>query len=86
MNNYYITFGSADYYPYGMDDYVLVKADTEHEARMVYRKYHPDVYEGILNFSFMYNQQEWDDGTSKYYDGEPAEVLTLTTTKECLGE
>lgn len=81
MNNYYITFGSAEYFPYGRDEYVLVKADNEMLARKTYRKVHPDYHEGILNFSSIYNEEEWNEISDKYYkDIKPAEILVGVET------
>lgn len=78
LNNYYITFGSNPQYPY-QNRYMVVKAVDESLARRQFMRVHPNPYpdqEDVANFSFIYNEKDWRESVSTYYNGqEPVEVL-----------
>ena len=76
LNNFYVTFGSAEYYPYGRDAYIIVRAFTEREAARKYRKRHPDIHEGILNCAFLYNEKTFQSDVCSFYkDTVPSEII-----------
>lgn len=64
LDNFYFSFGTAEYFPY-QGGYVLVKAHNKQEAVKKYRSEHPDIQEGIINCSFIYTQEEWDQAHAK---------------------
>lgn len=73
---FYITFGTADHFPYGIKDYVVAYAQNEREASEAFRAKYPNVHEGLYNFDSIYDQDSWDNGIKKYYEGkEPVDVV-----------
>lgn len=82
LHPYYITFGTADHFPYGVNDYVIVNAHSESEACHTFQKKYPDHTPGIYNFAFIYSEKEWNqmELASKYYKDSPADVLDSPRT------
>jgi len=79
MNNYYFTFGTNEHYPYGINDYVEISANTEAEARDMFNRVHPPVVCDFLNCAFVYSEKEFNSFRDKYYKGVlPAERLVAT--------
>lgn len=74
MQPYYVTFGSANHFPFTRDEYILIYADNEHNAAELFRKHYPDYTPNVYNFAYMYSKNEWKD-VQKFYSGGPAEVL-----------
>ena len=79
MENFYFTFGSDDGYPYGADEYVMVKANNLNEAISLFKTVHPNRNNGCVNCAFWYSEEQWNggNGTSRYYKGiDPVEVIS----------
>lgn len=77
MNNkYYITFGTASHFPYGIKEYVVAYGKNEFEASEAFRSVHPNRIPNCYNYSFIYNQSDWENSISKFYEGiEPSEII-----------
>lgn len=75
---YYVTFGSAEHYPYGRGEYVMVYADSEKAASETFRKNYPDHTPGVGNYAFIYSKELWDREVSDFYHGSPSDVLRDT--------
>ena len=73
---FYITFGTADHFPYGFHDYVVVYAKDEASACESFRAKYPDAHEGYYNFAFIYDEDSWNGGVKAYYEGvKPADIV-----------
>ena len=73
---FYITFGAADHFPYGTNDYVVAYAENERDASEAFRTKYPDVHAGLYNYAFIYDQNSWKNGIKNYYEGkEPADTV-----------
>lgn len=75
---YYVTFGSAEHYPFDRSEYVMVYADSEKAASETFRKYYPDHTPGVGNYAFIYSKELWDREVSDFYHGGPSDVLRDT--------
>ena len=77
LNKFYFTFGSDRGYPFGVDDYVEVRAWNISEAIRIYRKHHPDRPDSnLINCAWFYNEREFNTFRDKYYkDVDPIQVL-----------
>lgn len=77
MKEFYFTFGTDPAYPYGIDDYVLVRAEDQAEARRKFKAVHPNrPGSPCINCAFVYTQEEFDSFRDKYYkDVSPAETI-----------
>lgn len=75
LNWYYITFGSAEHFPFQANEYVMVRAESEKDATDLFRRKYPDHTPGYANFAFIYSKYEWDREVNEYYHGGPSEVL-----------
>ena len=76
MNNYYFTFGSNEKFPY-QNGYLIIKADSYGQARSKFEDKF-GIVDGVLPFSFQYDQEEWNKIESKYssyFIGECYEVI-----------
>lgn len=74
--DFYFTFGSAEYFPFNRGDYVKITAFTRSDAVAEFRKHYPDHTEGLVNCASIYNEKEWMEHTSQYYIGkEPAKYF-----------
>lgn len=72
FQNFYFTYGTDPQFPHLYDQYVLIKATDEHEARETYRGIYPGRNgSDCLNCAFVYNQKEWEEEVHKYYEGDP---------------
>lgn len=80
MNNFYFTFGSNEQFPFGFNEYIIIKANTIKEAQNIFKENHPNrPGSNCLNYAFSYTEEEWINSKmcEKYYDNkEPAEILT----------
>lgn len=74
MKNFYFTFGSYEGFPYH-NTYLVVKADNIKEAIKKFRVKHPDRTQNIINCSFYYTEEQWNNGCVQYYPEEPAEII-----------
>ena len=74
---FYFTFGTDPQYPYGQDDYVVVRAENLSNAVQKFRQKYPNrPRSSAVNCAFWYTQKQWDNGTSQYYAGrEPADTI-----------
>lgn len=77
MKEFYFTFGTDPAYPYGINDYVLVRAENGNEACEKFKAKHPNRPRSrFINCAFIYTQEEFDSFREKYYKGvEPAETI-----------
>lgn len=77
MKEFYFTFGTDPAYPYGIDDYVLVRAGSYNEACEKFKAKHPNrPGSKFINCAFIYSRKEFDKFRDKYYKGiEPAETI-----------
>ncbi len=84
MNNYYITFGSDTKFPYGKNDYVLVRCHTMNQAyRLFDAVFPPRDGRNISNCAFVYDESEWNESVQKYYKGcEPSAVITVDISRK----
>ena len=82
LQPFYITFGSASHFPYGINDYVVSYAQNEREASEIFRKKYPDAHEGLYNYSFIYTKDEWENGVKSFYTNGPADELVSYEKKE----
>lgn len=72
---YYFTFGSDERYPF-QSTYLVVIADSRHEAIEKFRKKYPDRNPGVYNAAFSYSAVEWVKKCQKYYqDVLPADII-----------
>ena len=78
MQNFYFTFGSDSRFPYGRDEYVVVKADNLNIAAEAFKLVHPNrPGSGNVNCSDFYAEEVFFKLCKKYYgDRGPAEVIT----------
>ena len=87
--NFYFTYGSDPQYPFN-GGYTIVVADSKKRAAAVFRLYHPDVHEGILNCAFVYDQESMErtgmleDGNGGAYCHEYIECTRLERLKKKL--
>lgn len=59
MKKYYFTYGTSEQYPF-RGGWTLVYAPDINAATMVFRAYHPDVTEGILNCADYYPAEHFE--------------------------
>lgn len=78
QNKFYFTFGTWKQYPYTRGQYLVVIASDEHDAAMKFKKKYSHPYdEMVLNCAAYYSEKEWNESVSKYYTGEPVEVIGM---------
>ena len=77
MQNYYFTFGVNPAYPYGIDDYVEVQAESLLEAVNIFRQHHPNrPGSSLVNCADYYTEDAFNAFRDTYYPGRsPIEVL-----------
>lgn len=77
MQKYYFTFGVNPAYPYGIDDYVEVQAESMHEAVNIFRQHHPNrPGSSLVNCADYYTEDAFNAFRDLYYkDREPVEIL-----------
>lgn len=78
----YFTFGSDDRYPYGREDYVMVKSDTREQAYALFRAMHPDrPGSSCLNCAGVYTEAEFESIGREYYPNRcPVETIAVNYT------
>lgn len=83
MQKFYFTFGSDPQFPYGRDDYVMVKAESGLQACNLFRAVHPNRKgSNFLNCSEVYTEEQFEPIWIKYYPGRPPiESITVTRAK-----
>ena len=78
MNRYYFTFGSDPKYPYGIGEYVLVKAETIQQAANLFKAVHPSQVSGELLCAWVYNEAHFDKMKQEFYPNrDPAETISV---------
>ncbi len=60
MENFYFTFGTDEQFPYGLGEYVLVRANDWRRAVHLYQAFHPNVQPNTINCAMFYSQEDWD--------------------------
>ena len=77
MNLFFFTFGSDEKYPFKSTEFVMVVADTEHEACEKFTaKYPKRIGSDCVNCAFVYTKEQFKNVWEKYYNGvRPAEIL-----------
>lgn len=80
MQNFYFTFGTDPQYPYGINDYVLIRCPDAGTACKLFNAIHPKrPTHNVMNCAFMYNETQWEMGVKKHYTGrEPVETITIS--------
>lgn len=81
----YFTFDTASHFPYGIEDYVVIEALTQHHAEQEFLKRFPGKDPKTLNCAFDYSESEWLSSgmQSKYYaDKAPAEYIVVAPSKK----
>ena len=81
---FYFTFGTEGYFPFN-NTYLVVYAESYKEAVALFRKRYPDHIEGIVNCSYIYTQEKWNNLRMEiFYPEEPVKILreTVLTTNE----
>ena len=78
LQKYYFTFGSSSQFPFGVNEYVVIRAKDEAVARDIFGEYFPNPeHPDTLNFAFCYNEKEWDSIRNEYYPGiSPSAIIT----------
>lgn len=73
-NNYYFTFGSDEHFPF-QNGYIVIQADTKTDALKTFQSHYPN-REGSdsYNYSFMYEEQEFNEKLKNCYSG-PKKIL-----------
>lgn len=66
MEKFYFTFGTSEQFPY-RGGWVEVFAPDYHSAVKTFRERYPDVHEGIVNCSDIYNAKQFEQ--SEMADG-----------------
>lgn len=80
--SFYFTFGTDTAYPYGINDYVEVKAYSLNEAAILFNMVHPPrPGSDLVNCAFMYTERQFDEFRAKLYNYSPVEVIELTIAK-----
>lgn len=81
LHNFYFTFGTDTHYPYGYDDYVLIRCEDAEQACKLFDAVHKPRHEGVMNCAFMYGEEEWDYVVKKQYeDRAPVETIIISRT------
>lgn len=78
MQNYYFTFGNDPKYPFGIDEYIVIRATDIAAALSIFQSYYPNRDNSdCLNFAFCYPESEWiaKNMCKKYYNGKVPEVI-----------
>ncbi|MCT7397820.1 hypothetical protein N5B56_01795 [Eubacterium sp. LFL-14] len=74
MKKFYFTFGDWDKFPF-QNGYLIVESKDIAEGIAEFRKHHPDINEGTVNCSFIYNEEEWEkEGLALKYPGKPLKI------------
>lgn len=85
MNKYYFTFGSDEQFPYGQNEYVVVKAPDLVSAHRLFQMIHPNPrigHENLSNCAFAYSEERFNEFKDKYYKGvEPSEIIRVTVER-----
>ena len=74
--SYYYTFGSDPLYPFGRDEYIIIHAETGHEADLKFMAHFPcRPGSSVLNCAFVYDEAEWEKCKPYYPGKEPTVVI-----------
>ena len=70
MQNYYFTFGSDRRFPFGMNEYVIVRAESLTKACELFKAvWPPRPGSTLVNCAGIYDQDQWNQIKPKYYRG-----------------
>lgn len=77
MQNYYFTFGRHPEYPFGIDQYVMVRAESLLGAVNTFRQHHPNrPGSNLVNCADYYTEDAFNAFRNTYYPGvPPVEIL-----------
>ena len=76
MRKYYFTFGTDAAFPFGINEFVLVKADSRSEAVSKFSAKYAPRRDGIANCAFIYTEDEFKSIQEKYYRNVvPSDVI-----------
>lgn len=67
-------FGYDPGFPY-QNTYVIVMADTEHEAVEKFRAKFPDRHTNLVNCAFWYPEERWHGSRNEAFYGDPVEII-----------
>lgn len=83
-HNFFFTFGSDPRYPFGRDDYVVVEAADEGQARALFRLVHPNrPGSEFINCASVYEENQFAGIKEEYYkDVFPAEIISLRVIRQ----
>lgn len=75
--SYFFTFGSDPEFPFGIDDYVEVHADSQLQARKKFKSHYPNRGgSGLINCTAVYTESQWEDVGERFYGGKsPIRVI-----------
>lgn len=84
---FYFTFGSAEHFPFGQNEYIMITAPSYHSAATLFNILYPFITDGeidkeTLNCAFTYTEEEWveNDMAERWYGGRgPAETFDVET-------
>lgn len=80
--SFYFTFGTDPAYPYGINDYVEVKAHSLNEAAILFNAVHPPrPGSDLVNCAFMYTERQFNEFRAELYNYPPVEVIELSVVK-----
>lgn len=72
MNKYFYTFGSDPQFPYGLEDFVEVHAETRNEADQKFQQAFPNYCgSSCLNCAWVYSEKSWLPNWRAYYHEKP---------------
>lgn len=79
MNKYYFTYGSSEKYPFRRGWTEVIAPDLA-TACAIFRVFHPDCYEGVLNCCDVYSEAEFaktEMSKEGNYGVRAHEIITL---------
>lgn len=79
MENIYFTFGTDPRFPFGQNDYVVVRCDDIDTACDLFNAVHPKrPGSNAVNCAFIYHEDVWERHCKQHYKGrEPVETITV---------
>lgn len=78
-HGFYFTFGTDPQYPFGVNDYVLIRCKDGKTACSLFNALHPKrPGSDCMNCAFVYSEEEWEHSVKQYYVGrEPIESVIV---------
>lgn len=85
--SFFFTFGTDPAYPYGINDYVEVKARSLNGAAMLFNIVHPPRQgSDLVNCAFMYTERQFNEFRAKLYNYPPVETIEISVVKNSVKE